>query len=82
MNVDTILMQEMGRNPYEKVKSYGNINLYHVGFERNLLNDALEKFKQELLIKVDDEIWKVLSNIMKKGTLLMNTIIHTLKDKS
>ncbi|CAA6812765.1 MAG: Unknown protein [uncultured Sulfurovum sp.] len=55
MNVDTILMQEMGRNPYEKVKSYGNINLYHVGFERNLLNDALEKFKQELLIKVDDE---------------------------
>lgn len=55
MNVDTILMQEMGRSPYRKVQSYGNIELYHVGFERTLLNEVLEKFKQNLLIKVDDD---------------------------
>jgi predicted Fe-Mo cluster-binding NifX family protein len=55
MGVDTIVMQEMGRNPYSKIKSYGNIEVYHAGFERTLLNDVLEKLEKKTLIKVDDD---------------------------
>lgn len=55
LQVDTILIQEMGRNPYKKMQSYGNIKLYHVGFERILLNDVMEKFQHNSLIKIDNE---------------------------
>jgi len=55
MAVDTIVMQEMGRSPYSKIQSYGNIEIYHAGFERILLNDALNKLEKKMLIKVDDD---------------------------
>ena len=55
MDVDTIVMQEMGRSPYIKVKSYEKIDMYHAGFERVLLSDILEKLNKKSLIKVDDD---------------------------
>lgn len=51
--VDTIIMQEMGMNPYKKVKSYGNIKLYHAGFKRILLEDVLQKFDENVLEALD-----------------------------
>jgi len=54
MNVDAILMQEMGRTPYEKIKSYGTLAVYHTGFERILLTDVLEKFNSGALPLIDD----------------------------
>jgi predicted Fe-Mo cluster-binding NifX family protein len=53
MNVDIILIQEMGVSPYEKAKALGMM-LYHTGFDRILLSDALEKFKNNDLEILDD----------------------------
>ena len=53
MKVDAILIQEMGVTPYEKAKELG-LMLYHTGFERILLNDVLEKFKNSELEILDD----------------------------
>jgi len=53
--VDSIIMQEMGMSPYKKVQSYGNIKLYHAGFERVLLEDVLQKFEAGTLAELDDE---------------------------
>lgn len=53
--VDTIIMQEMGMNPYRKIQFYGNIKLYHAGFERILLADALKQFEADALTLLDDE---------------------------
>ena len=53
--VDTIIMQEMGMNPYKTVQSHGNIQLYHAGFERILLADVLKKFEENVLELLDDE---------------------------
>ena len=53
MKVDAILIQEMGVTPYEKAKELG-LMLYHTGFERILLNDVLEKFKNNDLEILDD----------------------------
>ena len=54
INVDTIFLQEMGKSPYAKVRSYGNITLYHTGFERVLLDEVLEKFKANALPLLDE----------------------------
>lgn len=54
MNVDTIILQEMGMNPYRKVQAYGTIKLYHTGFERVLLDEVLEKFKNNELPLLDE----------------------------
>ena len=54
MNVDAILMQEMGRTPYEKIKAYETLAVYHTGFERILLTDVLEKFNSGELPLIDD----------------------------
>ncbi len=54
INVDTIFLQEMGKSPYAKVRSYGNITLYHTGFERVLLDEVLEKFKVNALPFLDE----------------------------
>lgn len=54
-DVDTIIMQEMGMNPYKKVQAYGNIDIYHAGFQRILLNDALKEFEANSLALLDDE---------------------------
>ena len=54
INVDTIILQEMGKSPYAKVQSYGNITLYHTGFERILLEDVLKKFENNDLTLLDE----------------------------
>jgi len=53
MKIDALLIQEMGITPYEKVKELGMM-LYHTGFERILLGDVLEKFKNNDLEILDD----------------------------
>jgi len=54
MKIDALLIQEMGVSPYAKVKEYGDITLYHTGFERILLDDVLEKFRKNELKLLDD----------------------------
>jgi len=54
MKVDALLIQEMGLKPYQKVKEQGTMALYHTGFERILLSDVLEKFKNNELEILDD----------------------------
>ncbi|CAA6815940.1 MAG: Unknown protein [uncultured Sulfurovum sp.] len=67
IHVDTIILQEMGMNPYRKVQAYGNIKLYHIGFERVLLQDVLEKFKNNALTLLDEEeMAKVIAHHEKK----------------
>ena len=53
--VDTIIMQEMGMNPYKTVLSYGTIKLFHAGFERVLLDDVLLNFNAGTLPELDEE---------------------------
>jgi len=53
MKVDALLIQEMGVSPYEKAKEL-ELMLYHTGFERILLSDVLEKFKNNDLEILDD----------------------------
>lgn len=53
-SVDTIIFQEIGQTPYQKMKSAGNITLFHAGNERILLDEALEKFKKNKLLLIDD----------------------------
>jgi hypothetical protein len=43
----------MGQSPYAKAKELGMM-LYHTGFERILLSDVLEKFKNNDLEILDD----------------------------
>jgi predicted Fe-Mo cluster-binding NifX family protein len=54
MKVDALLIQEMGLSPYEKVKEYGTMAIYHTGFERILLDDVLKKFENNELELLDD----------------------------
>ena len=54
MKIDALLIQELGLTPYEKIKEYGTITLYHTGFERILLNDVMKKFENEELELLDD----------------------------
>jgi len=54
MKVDAILMQEMGLNPYNKIKALGTMALYHTGFDRVLLNEVLENFRNGELKLLDD----------------------------
>ncbi|CAA6811573.1 MAG: Unknown protein [uncultured Sulfurovum sp.] len=53
--VDTIIIQEMGMNPYQTVQSYNNIKLYHAGFERILLKETLKKLEDNTLELLEDE---------------------------
>jgi len=53
MRIDTLIIQKMGLTPYKKAQEYGII-LYHAGFERILLDEILEKFKNEELKLLDD----------------------------
>lgn len=63
IKVETIILQEMGKRPYAKVQSYGNITLYHTGFERRLLNEVLEKFESDDLTLLDEkEMQKVIAH--------------------
>jgi len=53
MKIDALLIQEMGVSPYAKVKELG-LMLYHTGFERILLSEVLNKFKNNDLEILDD----------------------------
>jgi len=53
MKIDALLIQEMGVTPYEKAKALAMM-IYHTGFERILLSDVLEKFKNDDLEILDD----------------------------
>ena len=54
IGVNKLIIQEMGKSPYMKLKSYGDIELYHTGYGRNLIQEVLEKFKNNQLSKIDD----------------------------
>lgn len=54
MKVDTIIMQEMGQGPYSMIKKLDTMKVYHSGFERMTLEEALEKFAQNALPLLDD----------------------------
>lgn len=53
-NVDIVIMQEMGINPYRKIKEHGGIRLYHSGFERITLDEVLKAFHNGQLPLLDD----------------------------
>ncbi len=55
INVDIIIMQEMGAGPYGAIQKLGTMKIYHSGFERILINDVLLKFDNQELPFLDDE---------------------------
>lgn len=54
IHVDTIIIQEMGQNPYNMIKKLGGMKVYHSGFERITLEETLEKFDQDVLPLLDE----------------------------
>jgi predicted Fe-Mo cluster-binding NifX family protein len=54
IHVDTIIIQEMGQSPYNMIQKLGGIKIYHSGFERMTLKEALEKFDQDALPILDE----------------------------
>jgi len=52
-NIDTIIFMEMGASPYETIRANGDITLYHTGYERILLDEVLQKLKDQTLATVD-----------------------------
>jgi len=54
LGVNAIIFQKMGVAPYEMIKEVGSMDLFHAGYERVLLNDALEKFNSGELVEIDD----------------------------
>jgi len=54
LGIDIIIFQEMGHSPYEMIKEIGDIELFHGGYDRILLNDVLAKFKNDSLEMIDD----------------------------
>ena len=52
--VEAIIFQEMGIMPYNFIKDIGTIVLYHSGYDRLLLDKAIEKFNNNELLLVDD----------------------------
>ena len=68
MNVNTLLIQEMGVSPYTKAKELG-LMLYHTGFKRILLSEVLEKLKNgELEILDDTNMDKIIKHHEKRHT--------------
>jgi len=66
MKIDVMIIQEMGTTPYEKAKESGMM-IYHSGFDRILLNDLLDKFKNDKLDILDDtNIDKIINHHNKK----------------
>jgi len=54
IGVEALIIQGIGFGPYEMIKDYEDITLYHAGFGRVLLQEALEKFKKDELEILDD----------------------------
>lgn len=52
--VNTIIMQEMGKGPFNVIQKLGTMKVYHAGFERILLDNVLKKFKENALPLLDD----------------------------
>jgi predicted Fe-Mo cluster-binding NifX family protein len=52
--VNIIIFQEMGATPYGFVKEMGDITLFHSGYDRLLLDEAIKKFKNNELTLIDD----------------------------
>jgi predicted Fe-Mo cluster-binding NifX family protein len=53
IGVEVLLVQEIGASPYQRLKEY-DIALYHTGYDRILLNDAIKKFENNELVLLDD----------------------------
>lgn len=53
IDVDTIIMQEMGQGPYEVIQKLGTMQIYHSGLERITLDEALKAFKHHTLPLLD-----------------------------
>ncbi len=67
MEIDALLIQEMGVSPYEKLKAHGEMILYHRDFERILLQDVIEKFEAgELEILDDTNMDKIIKHHEKR----------------
>ena len=56
--VDKLVIQEMGINPYQKVKEAGNIEVYHSGFERSPIAEAIEKLNNNALKILNEDSMK------------------------
>lgn len=69
INVDTIIMQEMGDGPYQMIQQIGTMKIYHSGFERITLNEVMEKFKENTLELMDsNKMAKIIEHHEKKHT--------------
>ena len=55
LGVDTLVIQEMGRNPFEALMQYETIRLFHSGFERILVSDVLKKLEKQELTELNDK---------------------------
>jgi len=54
-NIDSLIFMEMGHTPYEILKQT-NIKLYHAGFDRILLLDAIDKFNKNELKELTNDV--------------------------
>lgn len=52
---DKLIIQEMGINPYQKIKAYNDIVIYHSGFERITLDEVIKKLDSNELKILDEE---------------------------
>jgi len=67
LKVDILIIQEMGRKPFNTLKTFPSIAVYHSGFERMLLSESLEKFASNDLVQLDDrEFENIISHHEKR----------------
>jgi len=55
LGIDTLVIQEMGRNPFETLMQYKTIRIFHSGFERILVSDVLKKLEKNELIELNNK---------------------------
>ena len=55
IGIDTLIIQEMGRNPFKTLMRYKTIRLFHSGFERILVSDVLKKLENQELTELKDK---------------------------
>ena len=53
-SVEAIIFREMGTTPYNLIKDIKIITLFHSGYDRLLLDEAIAKFKNNELLLIDD----------------------------
>lgn len=54
--VTTVLFQEMGDGPYGVFQNAAEVVLYHTGFERTTLSEALEAYNNKTLKAADEAV--------------------------